>query len=341
MASDGSLPPTPYSTLGPIFDYWYDDNLYDDDDTSHGDDILFPSTRNLKEDERNKQRSKITGTKSTIVCLPKGSYQFTIAENSNAFALYFANSRQVRPMSTSNYTDEIDVIAFEVTSFDILGTGTGSNFTLVPVTISQSNVSQDDDFADLITSSGKNLINDISKAFGILFDIEVGQKALTINSMELYLDTSFPVDYEVHTKKGGWKNNEVFTGFREISHGNIWGGGVCQNPNNCTFARIPKEDFEPVSLPSRSRQSFYITLTTDDLVYQHYLADSENNMAYVDANDFVQASGPDLTVYKGASVLTYPLELADPATDFRSGGFIGRLIYEVDGEEIIPPPVSA
>jgi hypothetical protein len=105
------------------------------------------------------------------------------------------------------------------------------------------------------------------------------------------------------------------------------------------FARIPKEEFEPVSLPSRSMQSFYITLTTDDLVYQHYLTDSENNMAYVDANDFVQASGPDLIVYKGASVLKYPLEF--PATDFRSGGFIRLLFYEVDGEEIIPPPVSS
>jgi hypothetical protein len=111
---------------------------------------------------------------------------------------------------------------------------------------------------------------------------------------------------------------------------------VCQQEENCTFAAISSDEFEPVLLPSMSRHSFYVTLTTDDLVYQH-LSDSPAGINY---DDVEQASDSELTVYTGASVLKYPLELADPSTDFRPGGFIGRLIYEDDDGDFDQPVSS-
>jgi hypothetical protein len=184
----------------------------------------------------------------------------------------------------------------------------------------------------LITSSGDDLVHDIGKAYGIIFDVETGLKSLTISSIELYLDTSFPVHYEVHTKNGSWKQYEVLTGFREVSHGTIVGGGVCQDTKNCTFARVPNGDFDSVVIPRGSRQTFYVTSTTDDLVFQHFVKDGAGNINFV---DIVQASSPELTVYRGAAVLAYPLALADPTTDFRPGGFIGRLVYEaLDAENV-------
>ena len=51
----------------------------------------------------------------------------------------------------------------------------------------------------LMTSVGENLVNGISKSYGILFDVQTGPGVsyLAINGMDLYVDTAFSVHYEV------------------------------------------------------------------------------------------------------------------------------------------------
>ncbi|KAL7482802.1 hypothetical protein ACHAW6_008467 [Cyclotella cf. meneghiniana] len=338
--------PTPLTQDSWRYDdgWYYDDHLNYDDNWNY-DDVLFDdsltnhSAINENQDQRNNssmfneegmyfsdENFTVAGNNSAQVCLPKGTYNFIMSESTNEFALYFGNGRPVRPMSRGNYSDEIlDITPFEVTTFDVLGVGTESTTTPFPIFQANASSSYDDNSTGLITSSGDDLVHDIGKAYGIIFDVETGLKSLTISSIELYLDTSFPVHFEVHTKNGSWKQDEVISGFREVSHGTIVGGGVCQDTKNCTFARIPNEDFESLVLPSGSRQTFYITSTTDDLVFQHFVKDGASGINFA---DIVQASSPELTVYLGAAVLAYPLALADPTTDFRPGGFIGRLIYE-------------
>jgi hypothetical protein len=327
-----------------IYDDWYNDDLYDD---LYTDEDLNNLTSRLKtnttdtsnSDERAyylDQDFSINGGESAIVCLQKGFYHFIIHESLNvhSYSLIFGNGRPIRPMSVANYSDNIEVTPFEVTDFDLLGVS--ANLTVPYPLPSQSTESSTHEIntTSLVTSSGTDLIHDISKAYGILFDVEIGELPLIITSIELYIDTSFPTYYEVHTKDGSWKSDEVLSGFQQVSHGNIVGGGVCQDSSNlnCTFARIPNDDLS-LFLPSMSRQSFYVTLTTDDLVFQHR---SEYGNGGIDFVDIVQVSKPELTVYIGAAVLQYPLESADPTTDFRPGGFIGRLIYQVVEEDSDP-----
>lgn len=134
----------------------------------------------------------------------------------------------------------------------------------------------------------------------------------------------------IWTKKGSWRDDA--DDFQEISHGTIVGTGVCHaiHTENCTFASIPVGEFERVELLGGAvRQSFWVTLTTDDLVSQNYEQDQEYRR---ELEDVIQASTPDLDVYFGASVFVYPLEVADQETDFREGrGFIGRIWYSLDG----------
>jgi len=310
-------------------DKWYDDDLY------HGD--LYYDDHNMYYDDHIEKRAyywdqgfSVAGSKPAIVCLEKGLYHFIMHQNPYSYALEFANGRPVRPMLVGNYSNDIEVTPFQVTDFDVMGIA--SDLSAVPVLVqSNENISSSNHFntTTLITASGTDLVHDISKAYGILFDIETGLD-LIITSIELYLDTAFPAHYEVHTKENSWKESELLSGFRQISHGNIIGGGVCHDENSCTFARV--QDFEPLLMQGKSRQSFYITLTTDDLVYHHYSSYGDPGM--IDYTDVIQASSPELTLYLGSAVLTYPLTLADPATDFRPGGFIGKLTYEIVEEAV-------
>ena len=341
----------PTESLPPLGDDspYYDD-FYSYDDLFSYDVDSLRSTNNRREGRTNKlyieERSyfldhnfAITGSQSEVVCLRKGFYHFIMHETFgayNAYELRLSNGRSIRDFAAGNYTSGVDVTPFEVLPFDLISTSL--SMSEVPLPFSQSNVSSNHNInaSSLTTSSGSNLIRDISKAYGIIFDVQAKSMPLTITAVELYLDTSFPTRYEVHVKDGSWKSSDVLSDFYQISHGNIVGAGVCQNQNNCTFARVPSEDFHSLFLSSNSRQSFYVTLTTDDLVYQHIPQESGG----IDFNDIVQAEDDVLIAYLGASVLVYPLEVADPATDFRQGGFIGRLIYEVVEDDDIDTYVS-
>jgi len=173
--------------------------------------------------------------------------------------------------------------------------------------------------------------------------------------MDLYLfdfnKQSSTAHYEVWYKKGSWRESDCGDGrggvsnkgFRKVSHGEVVGAeNSCRqnyrNDEGCVFSSIAEEDYEPIILggneddsdleygggtdagESFRRITFWVTLTTNELIVQ----DSE-----VDEDGAVQSSNEDLTVYFGESVHVYPLQLADPQTDFHGKkGFIGRLRYK-------------
>ncbi|KAL7462789.1 hypothetical protein ACHAXS_003164 [Conticribra weissflogii] len=173
--------------------------------------------------------------------------------------------------------------------------------------------------------------------------------------------------YEVWYKRGSWRESDYGDGrggvsnkgFRKVSHGEIAGsGGSCRGNDSdvdgddagsgneiistgvadggCElYSSIPEEDFEPIIFKweeedgnenngtdggERIRKiTFWVTLTTNGLIVQ----DGEG-----EEDGAVQSSDENLTVYFGESVHVYPLQLADPQTDFHEKkGFIGRLRY--------------
>ena len=168
-----------------------------------------------------------------------------------------------------------------------------------------------------------------------MFDVEIHSNVTSsvVAGMDLYLDTTSSTQYEVWAKPGSWqnvdkKNPEYFKGFHQVSHGTIEGKGMCTTNSikSCAFSTIPIQDFQDVTLAKGGarRAAFYVTLNTDSMLLQNREASSKNEMANI-----IQSSNAEIQVLYGVGVLTYPLQFADPVTDFhKNKGFLGRLWYK-------------
>lgn len=165
------------------------------------------------------------------------------------------------------------------------------------------------------------------KSYGVLFDVKstVTSLLLVIVGMDLYLDTTSPIHYEIWTKGGSWQilNNEdpdYFEGFRQVSHGSIVGRGPSE------FTAIEIQDFRDVYIEAGQRQAFWVTLSDNDLIFKN---NEGEGVSRHEIRSVVQASSEEFEVYFGAAVRAYPLENADPMTDFwYNAGFLGRVWYK-------------
>lgn len=175
------------------------------------------------------------------------------------------------------------------------------------------------------------MTNSRGKSYGILFDVEVNPSvaSVVISSMDLYLDTKAIAHYEIWSKVGSWQDvddvnqdsKDYFEGFARVSHGSVTGKGPLD------FTKIPLSDFHDIEIPGGHRQAFYLTLTDDSLVFSNY--DGENVSRHELASGLVQKSTEVINLFYGTAVRAYPLERADPQTDFwYNAGFLGRLWYK-------------
>ena len=183
----------------------------------------------------------------------------------------------------------------------------------------------------LTTTNGEALVAGISKSYGIVFDIESLVPSLTVTGMDLYLDTSFSSRYEVWMTQGSWRDGAEFV---EIAHGTIDGTGVCHDVHldNCEFAPIPSDEFDRTTILAGQRKSFWVTLRDDDLVsHNRFVGHDQDNLEDADT-DTVYVTNTEMNVYYGTAILDYPIQNADPETDYRcSRGFIGKIRYKVGG----------
>jgi len=182
----------------------------------------------------------------------------------------------------------------------------------------------------LVTVEGDAMSDSRGKSYGILFDVEINPSvsSLTISGMDLYLDTNALTHYEIWSKIGSWQdinnnsNPDYFEGFARISHGSVTGKGSTE------FTRIALGDFHDIPLQGGQRQAFYVTLSDDNLVFTNY--EGEGISRHELSPGLIQKSITDkINVFYGAAVRAYPLEKADPMTDFwYNSGFLGRLWYK-------------
>jgi len=187
----------------------------------------------------------------------------------------------------------------------------------------------------LTTSRGEALVSGISKSYGIVFDVESLVGSVTITGMDLYLDTSFASRYEVWLADVSWRDGAEFV---EIAHGTIEGTGVCHDVHldNCTFAPIPREEFNSVRITGGEKKTFWVTLRDDDLVSHNHQERKGLDCKDVEA---IYASNTEVNVFYGTSILTYPIQLADPETDYRCGrGFIGKIRYNIGLSDNLTDP---
>jgi hypothetical protein len=178
-----------------------------------------------------------------------------------------------------------------------------------------------------VTVPNINVATGRGKSYGVLFDIEAARiySSLVIAGMDLYLDTTSSTHYEIWTKRGSWQvvkssDPDYFEGFRQVSHGLITGRGPSE------FTRIKIEDFQDVDIEGGQRQAFWVTLSDNNLIFKNREGDG---ISRHEIESVIQASTDDFGVFFGAAVRAYPLENADPMTDFwYNAGFLGRVWYK-------------
>jgi len=210
-----------------------------------------------------------------------------------------------------------------------------------PISTASNTSSNSNSITSLVTASGDASTTGQGKSFGILFDIETSQNlhpfsSMFIVNMDLYVvDTTndLPIHYEIWTKPGSWQDNNMsapttnpedyLSGFRKVSHGTISKG---ESSYLDDFSVISLKEFQLVQiLGAGTRQAFWVTLSDNVLLFQNY--ETADGIASTDGlGSIVQASNKELQVYYGTAVRAYPLDLADPSTDFRdNAGFMGRI----------------
>lgn len=271
----------------------------------------------------------------STTCLPQGSYKFILHDakgdgiccgfGHGEYALTLAG-RAIRPMSPGSFIGTEEDTHFEVALEDI---------DALPISLSSSEDSEStannwhpttsiNSLASLVTVSGVSTPTAHKKAYGILFSVACAA-SLAIAGMDLYLDTYAETDFQIWTKPGSWQDVDAadpdyFSGFRQISHGRILGNGASD------FARVSLQDFADVEIKAGKQQAFYVTLTDNKLVFENYEGEG---MSRHEMGSAVQAETDEFKVFYGTAVREYPLELADPVTDFwYNAGFLGRLWYK-------------
>lgn len=182
------------------------------------------------------------------------------------------------------------------------------------------------------TFSGMDvLMTTSSSSHGLLFDIQIHSNvpSVTIVGLDMLIEATYPVGYEIYTKTGSWQDNETYpeyhSAFHLISNGTIRGAGTSD------LSRIPLDEFRDVMILGGATQSFYVSLNESSLLVQNYIQEARID----DGVLATLASTPELDILYGSAVLQHPLDSADPMRDFHSHkGFLGRIFYTENAEEV-------
>lgn len=188
------------------------------------------------------------------------------------------------------------------------------------------------------TASGLELLTNVSKSYGIMFDITTHRNisSVLIVGLDLLVYSTEPINYEVWTMSGLWRDvntNEtnLDTAFERQSNGTIFGRGVCED---CGFTSIPFDQFQNVLVKgSKSVQSFWVTLSSDSLVFKNDVA--------------AQPLSDSFSINSGSAVLVSSTEIINPLLDLSDGkGFLGTIHYQSKFRDIAdtvsptPSPLS-
>jgi len=247
--------------------------------------------------------------------------------------------------STGQFAEE-EVVVFEVTEEDVLMAGSESPSQIM---VTSSASSPDDGGSrtgpptqsprfipsgvqNVSTFSSRDLLMTTSdSSHGLLFDIQIHStvSSLTIIGMDLLIEATYSVEYEIWTKRGSWQdvnetNPEYLSGFSLISNGTINGLGTSY------LSTIPFEGFRDTRIEGGARQAFWVTLKESSLLVENYVGDIRSDDGVV----ITVASSPEFEVLYGSAVLRYPLERADPVSDFhRNKGFLGKIFFMENAED--------
>jgi hypothetical protein len=166
-----------------------------------------------------------------------------------------------------------------------------------------------DHIQEISTASTNELKGESDTAHGFLVNMRttVDSHAILINGFAFYTESTEPVGFEIWSRAGSFEGFEGrYDGWDLVATGTVNGAGFGQ------FTTVPSDMFTPVSLPGgggeKGTLAFYLTLNSKNLVIKK-MGDFKGNTGATDNR--VMASSPDLEIYNGKAVLSYPFP--DPA----------------------------
>ena len=153
----------------------------------------------------------------------------------------------------------------------------------------------------IITGSAKDLQlgGKTTSSYGYIFNLRTPEDGPTIviKGLDFYTELVEDVNYEVWSKIGtfqGYKGN--FDEWDLVAKGTIKGKGIGR------YTAIPEESFTPLTIPggggNQGTRAIYITLDEKSLIYK--IGEG------VYADEVIQVSTPDVDVWEGESVLSFP-----------------------------------
>mmetsp|Transcript_33474 Transcript_33474/g.72349 ORF Transcript_33474/g.72349 Transcript_33474/m.72349 type:complete len:679 (-) Transcript_33474:476-2512(-) len=180
------------------------------------------------------------------------------------------------------------------------------------------------------TGYDTDLYIDTARSFGNIFEIKTKPDAetLMIKGLSFYTASAGRVSYEVYSKEGSWVGHEgQLESFDKVAEGRIRSRGSCdaETAANCDsyFVNIPFEKFTQAAVRGGGgSRSFYITLSTNDIMYQRSSYSGEGGFQ-------LQAETQDIEIYDGAGVTVYPFsEATEDRHNIKPRGFLGQIWYE-------------
>jgi len=138
-----------------------------------------------------------------------------------------------------------------------------------------------------------------TSSYGFIFNLRTPQDGPTIviKGIDFYTESVESVNYEVWSRLGPFQEYKGNTEEWDlVSNGTIQGKGIGR------YTPIPEDSFTPLSIPGgggeKGTRAVYITLDEKSLVYK--IGEG------VAADEVIQLATPDVDIWEGESVLSYP-----------------------------------
>lgn len=143
-----------------------------------------------------------------------------------------------------------------------------------------------------------------TSSYGFVFNVRTNDDSPTIviTGLDFYTEQTEDVNYEVWSKLG------TFQGFKgKLDEWDLISKGVVKGKGIGRYTPIPEESFTSISIPGgggeEGTRAIYITLDEKSLVYKIGTG--------VYADEVIQVATPDIQVWEGESVLSYPFPNAE------------------------------
>lgn len=165
-------------------------------------------------------------------------------------------------------------------------------------------------------------------SYGCVFNVRTKPDVagdVLLTGLDFYTKSTEYVEFELWTREGtfvGFKGS--YDGWNPVASGTVLGRGTGG------YTPVPDKLFDPVSIPGGGGEdgvrAFYLTLTTQDLLYKLGDGVSGSGSSLSDAR--AHAETAELEVWEGEGVLGYPFP--DPDFHYRSPRqFVGAIFYTV------------